>query len=118
MDSIVLLIKGEQWWLTSLSVIWAYGYLLNERQCKSTGGSAACGIFFPALWRGGSFWQEKHLLKLQGFSREGSEEVLLWSCLALLPILSLDLVSALWHSDRVACRQLKQFGGQTEFCEN
>ena len=46
---IVLSLQGEQWWFISLSVTWACGCFLNETQPKSTEGSAACGIFFPAL---------------------------------------------------------------------
>lgn len=51
------------------------------------------------IWREGSFWQEKLLLKLQGCSREGSGEVLLWSCWLPSSVLSSDSVYALWHGD-------------------
>lgn len=46
---IVLSLEGKQWRFMSLSVTWACGHVLNEMQPKSDGGSAACGIFFPAL---------------------------------------------------------------------
>lgn len=50
MDNIVLSLEGEESWFISLSVTWACGRFLNDTQPKSAEGSAAWGIFFPALF--------------------------------------------------------------------
>lgn len=59
------------------------------------------------IWREGSFWQEKLLLKLQGCAREGSGEVLLWSCWLPSPVLSAGSVALPVPSGTVTQRCLQ-----------